>query len=60
MSGYEVKITPMSERYQVETYDVEMGGWVLENFTRVSRKDAELDVDLLQMLGYNARIVGES
>lgn len=49
----------MSGLYRVETYDEEQGGWVLENFGRVNRKDAELDVDLLHMLGKKSRIVGD-
>jgi hypothetical protein len=60
MSGYEVKITPRSERYEVETWDDEHDAWVLENFSRVSRKDAELDVEILRTLGKNSRIVGDA
>lgn len=55
----EVQITPRYKRYEVETYLEEENAWVLENFTRVSRKDAELDVDMLRMLGHKSRIVGD-
>jgi|HubBroStandDraft_3_1064219.scaffolds.fasta_scaffold460924_1 hypothetical protein len=48
-------MTGSDDRFYVESYVQEEDAWVLETI-RVSRKDAELDVDLLKMLGKKARI----
>lgn len=51
MSGY--------QKYEVESYDEELGGWVLET-SRTDRKAAEDDVEDFRTVGKKARIVGES
>lgn len=46
------------ERFEVESYDEELGGWALET-SRTDRKTAEEDVDDFRTVGKRARIVGD-
>lgn len=46
-----------SKMFEVESYDEDQGGWVIET-RRTSEKDADLDIDLLRMLGKRVRMVG--
>jgi len=45
-------------KYIVESYDEDAEQWITET-RRTSEKDAELDVDLIRMLGRKARIAGD-
>jgi hypothetical protein len=48
----------MSGFVEVESYVPDEDAWVLET-RRTDRKVAEMDMDLLRMLGKRCRIVGE-